>query len=211
MTFKKSKSSKNWLLRQEHDYYVKQAKKQGYRSRAAFKLLEIQEKFHILKKGSKVLELGAAPGSWTQIISSLVLDEKANQPQVFAIDLTLIEKINGVLFLLKDCNTLSEQDYDQIGLVDLLLSDMAPATSGHSTLDHQRSMQLCTSAFNISQKVLQAGGHFVAKIFQGKELEGFVKDLTKTFSKVYRFKPRSSRKESREIYLVALNKNQAQN
>lgn len=209
MNIRKSNSSKNWLLRQENDYYVKQAKKQGYRSRAAFKLLEIQGKFHILKKGSRVLELGAAPGSWAQIISALVLDEKASQPQIFAIDLISIEKIKGVSFLLKDCNTLSEQDYEQIGYVDLLLSDMAPSTTGHSTVDHQRSMQLMLSAFNISQKALKIGGHFVAKIFQGKELESFVQgDLSKTFSKVYRFKPKSSRKESSEIYLVALEKKQ---
>lgn len=209
MTIKKKNSSARWLTRQENDYYVKEAKKQGYRSRAAFKLIEIQKKFQILKKGDKVLELGAAPGSWSQIVLKLVLDQQANHPQVFAVDLTPVEKLEKVFFILKDCNMLSIEDYELIGLVDAVLSDMSYPTTGHSALDHPRSVKLCITAFNIAQKALKVGGHLVIKIFQGQEIEKIVLGLSQAFTKVYRFKPNSSRKESKEIYLVAVGKLQA--
>lgn len=230
---KHSKSSARWLKRQFNDPYVSQAKIDNYRSRAAYKLLEIQEKFRLIKPGNKVVDLGAAPGSWSQVASSLTASS-VKTPKVIAIDLLTIEPIAGVITLQGDCRELSlpvlaeylkssilcptlfkkdvhrdiaeEKDTVDIYGVDVVLSDMAANSIGHQASDHLRSIALCEQALEMADYLLKVDGHLVVKLFHGSEEKEFVKKLQKLFQLVKYFKPKCSRAESNEIYLVGLRK-----
>jgi len=193
-----TKSSQKWLLRQINDPFVEKARLEGWRSRAAFKIIEVDEKFKIFKKGKIVIDLGAAPGGWSQYAVT-----KVGEGNVFGIDLLEIEPIPGVKFF--------QQDFfesDLLSLVgkkcDILLSDMAANTTGDHQTDHLRIIGLLEEALNLAEKILNKNGVFVGKIFQGGSSDEILKKLRKNFSTVKYFKPDSSRKDSSETYLVAL-------
>ena len=202
-------SSTRWLKRQLNDPFVAKSKLDGYRSRAAYKLIEINDKFQILKPGANVVDLGAAPGGWSQVAAKIIKsDSEKAKNKLIAIDLLPIEGIGGVTSFEKDFYEDDAKDLIIDSLdgqyVDVVLSDMAANTTGHSQTDHLRIMDLCENALIFALKILKPGGHFVAKIFRGGA-EGDLLDLVKqNFKKVKHFKPESSRKESSEFYLVAL-------
>ena len=197
---KLKKSSKNWLQRQLNDPFVIKARREGYRSRAAFKILEIQEKFNIVNKNSVVLDLGAAPGGWSQILSQIA-------KKVVAIDLLPMDPIPNVNFVLGDfTNDLNMKKLEELlpnGKADVIVSDMAPNTCGIGKVDHLRIMGLIETVYDFCKYCLNPGGAMVAKVFRGGAEAELLVDMKKHFRKVSHFKPNSSRKESPEIYLIA--------
>lgn len=203
----RSLSSKQWLERQINDPYVKQAREQGYRSRAAYKLIEIDEKYRFLKPGKIVIDLGAAPGGWSQICAEKVQAGKGSG-KVIAIDLQAIEPIPQVAFLQADF--LSEEAHQQLlnllegKKANIVLSDMAAASCGHSTTDHIRIMMLCEAAYEFAIKALAPGGVFVAKILRGGTENQLLQQMKQAFSQVKHIKPPASRSDSSEMYVVAI-------
>lgn len=201
------KSSQKWLLRQINDPFVKKAQTHGYRSRAAFKIIEIDTKFKIFKKGKIVVDLGAAPGGWSQIAVS-----KVGDGNVIGIDLLEIEPLTGVSFaqidFLSDNSEILIRKLleEKTGCkhANIVLSDMASNTTGDKALDHLRIITLLEEALILASKILRIGGCFVGKLFQGGNSEELVKLLRDNFKIVKYYKPDSSRKDSSEIYLVAL-------
>jgi 23S rRNA (uridine2552-2'-O)-methyltransferase len=196
-------SSTRWLQRHLNDPYVAKAHVDQYRSRAAYKLLEIDAKYKLLKKDSVVIDLGASPGSWSQI-----LIEKASK--VIAVDLLDIDPINKVDIIKGDFTSVEvvEKMKELLGSkkVDLILSDMSPNISGNKNVDHLRIMHLVEMVLEFAKEHINQNGHIVIKIFQGPDLEKFIKDVQQIFNtKIQYFKPESSRKESSEIYLIFLN------
>lgn len=196
-------SSTKWLNRQLNDPYVKEAQERGYRSRAAFKILEINEKFKIFKKGYKVVDLGSAPGGWSQVVVGLV-----GENNVLATDILDMPAIAGVKFIKK--NFLDDDAEDQIisnmdnKKCDVIMSDMAANTTGDKKTDQLRTSNLIESAIFFAKKVLKENGVFVAKVFQGGTEKNLFDILKANFKTVKHFKPNSSRKESKEIYVVAM-------
>ncbi|OEY86732.1 50S rRNA methyltransferase [Wolbachia pipientis] len=180
-----------------NDKYVQQTTKDGYKSRSAYKLIEIDNKFKLLQNWKKVIDLGAYPGGWSQVASQKARD-------VLAVDIKPIDPLQGVQFIqcdiVNEFEVLKEELQDQ--KFDLILSDMAPNTSGLQFLDHTRIMLLCEAALNLTEYCLNHGGSFVVKIFQGESDKDFYQKLKKMFKTVKYFKPKSSRLESREMYLV---------
>ncbi len=204
---KRSKSSQNWLKRHFDDPYVKQAKKAGYRSRAVFKLLEIQEKRRIIKPGQIIVDLGAAPGGWAQVAVPMV----GRKGAVIAMDILPMDPIEGVDFIQGD---FSEQDvHDQLlatingRSVDLVMSDMAPNISGLKAVDQPRAMYLAELALDFARGALKPGGDFLVKVFQGEGFDEYLKDVRDSFKKVVIRKPKASRPKSREVYLLAMEMN----
>ena len=199
----RTKSSRRWLDRQHSDPYVKQAQQDGFRSRAAYKLLEIQEKDRILGPGMRVVDLGAAPGSWSQIAVRLT----GPQGRVIALDLLDLEPIVGVRILKGDFRESEVLDVLRAELtgvhLDLVLSDMAPNITGTSAVDLPRTIYLLELALDLARETLKPGGALVVKAFQGEGFDGFLRALRAEFDQVASRKPKSSRPESREIYLVA--------
>lgn len=200
------------MRRQLRDPYVERAKKEGFRARAVYKLAEIDEKFHIFKNGQTVVDLGAAPGSWAQYV-------KKNFPRsrVIAMDILPIKPIDGVEFYQGDFTTdgaldwLTECTYSPgkaaaggRGSVDVILSDMAPNTTGHQKADHLRQMTLLEYAFDFAKKSLKPGGTFVAKSFTGGATPAIMNEIKRHFSSVRHVKPAASRKDSVETFIVAL-------
>ncbi|HJD55994.1 MAG TPA: RlmE family RNA methyltransferase [Rickettsia endosymbiont of Pyrocoelia pectoralis] len=207
---KRTVSSSNWLRRQLNDPYVAKARMEGFRSRAAYKLIEIHEKFKLFTPGMKVVDLGAAPGGWSQVASKLIKAVDNNlDNKIISIDLLEIEPIAGVEFFQKD---FFEEDAESLiinalnGKADIVMSDMASNTIGHKATDHIRTLLLCEQAFEFALKVLKPSGHFIAKIFRGGAENELLNRVKREFSVVKHFKPSSSRQESTEIYLIALNR-----
>lgn len=199
-------SSARWLRRQLNDPFVLAAKAQGYRSRAAFKLLEIDDRFHLFARGRQVADLGAAPGGWSQVAAERVQAGSPGGGSVLAIDLTPIDIIAGVTVLSLDVE--SKPAIDQIrifapGGLDALLSDMAPPATGHRDTDHVRTVALAEAALGVALAVLKPGGAFTAKVTQGGAEKELLVDLKRRFRSVRHFKPKASRKESPETYVVA--------
>ena len=193
-------SSRAWLKRQLNDPYVAAARAKGYRSRAAFKLLELDEKFHLLKKGAKVLDLGAAPGGWSQVAV-------ARGATVVAADVLDIEPIPGVTFFQADLTdpdvpAMLKQALD--GPADLVLTDMAAPTTGHRATDHIRTIALVEIALEVAEDTLKPGGAFVGKVFQGGSSNVLLARLKQAFREVKHVKPPASRSESVELYVVGL-------
>ncbi|SON55162.1 Ribosomal RNA large subunit methyltransferase E [Hartmannibacter diazotrophicus] len=199
-------SSARWLERQLNDPYVVKARREGWRSRAAFKIIEIDEKCHLLKPGQRVVDLGVAPGGWSQVAAKKVGSTAAN-PLVVGIDYLELDPIPGVVLLQKDF--LDEDAPDQLIAAlggeapDLVLSDMAAPTTGHHKTDYLRTMHLCEVAADFAINVLKPGGAFVAKVFRGGTENELLAQLKRHFSTVVHVKPPSSRQESVELYLVA--------
>jgi 23S rRNA (uridine2552-2'-O)-methyltransferase len=203
----RSVSSSRWLHRQLNDPYVQQAKIDGYRSRAAYKLLEINDKFKLFKKGQVVVDLGAAPGGWSQVAGQKILLNTPWGGKLLAIDLLEMPPITGAKILHQDFLTLTEEEIAKwIGgqKVDIVLSDMAASASGHTLTDHLLIMQLCEDAFLFAKNHLNEGGAFVAKILQGGTENELLTNLKTSFKIVKHFKPKSSRSDSAEMYVVCM-------
>ena len=199
----KTNSSKRWLERQRSDHYVQQAKEAGFRSRSAFKLLEIQEKDKLLRPGTKVVDLGAAPGGWSQVAAKLV----GQSGLVLAIDILAMEPIKGVDIVVGDFQEPKVIEDLVARLkgqgVDLVISDIAPNLTGISVVDQARAIGLAELALEFAERVLVKDGNFLIKIFQGAAGEVYLAELKKRFKQVIIRKPKASRAESREVYLLA--------
>nr|WP_255616557.1 RlmE family RNA methyltransferase [Microvirga puerhi] len=199
---KRSLSSQKWLERQLNDPYVAKAKREGYRSRAAFKLLEIDEKYHILKPGQRVVDLGAAPGGWAQIAAKRV----GAKGKVVGIDLLPIDPLPGVEFIQLDFldDTAPAKLIDMLGgQADIVMSDMAANTTGHKKTDHLRIMGLAEAAVEFAREILAPDGVFIAKVFQGGTESQLLADLKRDFAVVRHVKPAASRADSSELYVMA--------
>ncbi|SUE43966.1 RlmE family RNA methyltransferase [Roseomonas gilardii] len=195
-------ASQRWLERQINDPYVRAAKAAGWRSRAAFKLLELDERFKLLKPGQRVVDLGAAPGGWTQVALKVIGD----RGRVVALDLLPIDPIPGAILLEGDFTEQAGEDAVLAALdgqADLVLSDMAPNTTGHNATDHLRIMGLVELAADFARRVLAPGGGFVAKVFQGGTEKELLAALKRDYAQVRHAKPPASRKDSAEAYVVA--------
>lgn len=198
-------SSQRWLSRHLNDPYVHQAQLMGYRSRASFKLIEIQEKFKLFKKGQIIIDLGAAPGGWSQVIVSWV-QKNSHIPGVFGIDLLPIQPLAGALFMQGDfLEADTRQAFTAVlpHAADGVISDMAAATTGHSNTDHWRTIVLAAEAFSLAKSFLKPGGFFITKVFQGGADRELLVELNQQFRMVKHFKPPASRKESPEMYVIA--------
>jgi 23S rRNA (uridine2552-2'-O)-methyltransferase len=198
-------ASTRWLTRQQSDPYVAEAKRRGYRSRAAFKLLEIDDRFKLLAPGAIVIDLGAAPGGWTQI--ALERTQRGGRTgMVIAVDLLEMQSIGGATTLQGDMlapDLPAKLRLLAQGPVDVVLSDTAPAASGHRETDHLRSLALAEAAHALAREILRPGGSLVVKLFQGGGERDFFIGLGADFAAVRRFKPKSSRAESAELFIVA--------
>jgi 23S rRNA (uridine2552-2'-O)-methyltransferase len=197
----RTNSSNRWLQRQLNDPYVIKAKQDGYRSRAAYKLLELDEKFHILSSGQNVVDLGAAPGGWAQVAVA-----KCGEGKVVGIDLLEIPPIPGTVFLKMDFMDDEAPAALRAHLphgADVVLSDMAPNASGTPSLDHMRIIMLAEAAFMFAQEVLRPGGAFVAKVWQGGTEKTLLTQLKAHFEQVRHAKPKASRQDSAENFVVA--------
>jgi 23S rRNA (uridine2552-2'-O)-methyltransferase len=192
-----------WYQEKKGEHFYKEAKRVGYRARSAYKLKQIQNKFKILKRGNIVIDLGAAPGGWSQIAKEIVGDEGT----VIGMDISPIKPISGITFLKGD---ITEETSIQ-ELIDILeekkadsvLSDMSPEISGNYSIDHARSIYLCEQALTTAEVILKPNGNFLCKAFSGEELQDFIKKLKEKFSTVKIFTPPASRKSSSEVYIIA--------
>ena len=204
------KSSVAWLQRQAADPYVAKAQKDGYRARAALKIIEMDEKYHFFRNGQVVVDLGAAPGSWSQYVA-----RKYPNSKIFAMDLLEIKPINNVEFYQGDFTTdealvwledklnLSHEEAGQ-GTADVVMSDMAPNTVGHKKTDHIRQMVLLEYALDFAIRALKNGGTFIAKSFTGGTTNDLLKQIKEHFEVVHHIKPPASRKDSVEMFIVAM-------
>ena len=200
---KKNRISKNWINKQRRDIYVRLSKIDGYRSRAAYKLIEIDEKFKIFKNGISVIDLGAAPGSWSQYLSKKIKNSK-----VVSIDLREMEAINNIVQIKGDFT--EEKNQSKIkdffkSNVDVILSDMAVNTTGNKNIDSIYTGELCMEAMIFSKKTLNNDGKFISKIFMGSTFNEIVIEAKLIFKEVKVFKPKSSRKNSKESFIICKN------
>ena len=200
---KKKKTSKNWIIRQNRDFFFKYSKVLEYRSRSAFKLIEINDKFKILTKDTYLLDLGSNPGGWSQVAS-----QKIKKGKILAVDIKQMKKIKNVNFLLgnfltpfvkKEIETFFKQK------IDVVISDMASNTIGNKSLDSYKINELCMNAMEFAKLILKNKGIFVSKFFMGSEFEEIKRKANGIFEKVVNFKPNSSKKESREVYIIGKN------
>lgn len=211
-TATKGSSSSRWLKRQQTDFYVKKALEDNYRCRSAYKLIELDDRFHFLRPGKVVIDCGASPGSWTQVAVNRVLSTKAGDQKglVVAVDLLDIEDVHGsIIFSRSDFTDVATQRKILSILpsagADVIMSDMAPNASGNHTMNHEAILHLCESAFVFGKAVLKPGGVFLCKLWDGYGTQDFVKMLEENFKLVKECKPQASRKESAELYLYAEN------
>tara|TARA_Y200000002_G_scaffold357811_1_gene340615 strand:- start:386 stop:997 length:612 start_codon:yes stop_codon:yes gene_type:complete len=200
---KKNKISKNWINKQKRDIYVRQSKLEGYRSRAVYKLQEIQTKFKVINNGMSIVDLGAAPGSWSEFIS-----RKFKNIKLVAIDLKELDKIENVTHIKGDFTDEITQkkikkNFDE--KIDLVVSDMAVNTTGNKNVDSLVTGELCIEAMNFSLKILRKNGIFVSKIFMGSSFNEIVDSAKKNFKEFHVYKPPSSRKESKENFIICKN------
>ena len=196
---KKNKISKNWLIKQHKDPFFRKSKIQGYRSRSAFKLIEMNKKFEFLKKNTFLLDLGSSPGGWSQVAT-----QKITKGKILAVDIKSMENIEDVNFLKGDlCDSVI---YEKIFTyfnkkADVVISDMSTNTTGNKDLDSYRTGELCLRAMDLAQKILHKDGVFLSKLFMGSIFIEIHKKANKYFQKVVKYKPLSSKKESKEIYI----------
>ncbi len=198
-------SGTRWYNERRRDAFFRKAKKEGYRARSAYKLKQIHNKYRIFRKGDCVVDLGAAPGGWSQVLVELVGEEGA----VFGVDLQRIAAVEGATFLQGDFTKKSTHDRLEAAIakanhdaVDVVVSDMAPDMSGNYDLDQLRSVHLCTMAIRFADAHLRPGGNFVCKIFEGADFQEFREELRSRCRKVMQFHPPASRKQSSEVYLI---------
>ena len=200
---KKNKISKNWINKQKRDIYVRKSKLEGYRSRAVYKLQEIQTKFKVINNGMSIVDLGAAPGSWSEFIS-----RKFKNIKLVAIDLKELDKIENVIHIKGDftdeiTQKKIEKNFDE--KIDLVVSDMAVNTTGNKNVDSLVTGELSIEAMNFSLKILKKNGVFVSKIFMGSSFNEIVDSAKKNFKEFHVYKPPSSRKESKENFIICKN------
>jgi 23S rRNA (uridine2552-2'-O)-methyltransferase len=196
---KKNRISKNWLIKKHKDQFFKQSKIQGYRSRSAFKLMEMDQKFKFLYKNTNLLDLGSVPGGWSQVAA-----KKITKGKILAVDVKPMKKIENVDFLKGDLfdNKILKKIYAYFGKkIDVVVSDMATNTSGNKSLDSYRTGELCLKGMNLAQKILHKNGIFLSKVFMGSIFVEINKKANESFKNVIKYKPLSSRKESKEIYI----------
>ena len=196
---KKNKISKNWLTKQKKDPFFRKSKTQGYRSRSAFKLIEMNQKFRFMKKNLSLLDLGSCPGGWSQVARKEIVNGK-----ILAIDVKPMEKIGNVDFIngdFSDVNVCNKIMLYFNNKVDVVLSDMAANTSGNKTLDSYRTGELCINAMDLAKKILVRDGVFLSKLFMGSIFNEINEKAKNSFKNVVRYKPLSSKKESKEIYI----------
>ena len=196
---KKNRISKNWLIKRHKDKFFKQSKIQGFRSRSAFKLIEINEKFKFLNKNVHVLDLGSSPGGWSQVVRKKIVTGK-----ILALDIKPMESIDKVTFLNGDLN--DRAIYKKIltyfdKKINVVVSDMAANTTGNKNIDSYRTGKLCLKAMDLAQKILHQNGVFLSKVFMGSIFVEIHNKANQCFKKVVKYKPLSSRKESKEIYI----------
>ncbi len=197
---KKNRISKNWINKQKRDIYVRQSKVDGYRARSAYKLIEIDKKFKIFKNKMTILDIGAAPGSWSQYVSKIVTNGK-----IISVDLKKMEKINNTIQIIGDFTNPIIQDQIKNKLTSkagVVMSDMAVNTTGVKNLDSIQTGELCKEAMIFSKDVISPDGFFISKIFMGSSFNEIVALGKKIFKEVKVFKPQSSRKESKESFIV---------
>ncbi|HKB22814.1 MAG TPA: RlmE family RNA methyltransferase [Methyloceanibacter sp.] len=199
-------ASTRWLTRQLNDPYVEEAKRRGYRSRAAFKLSEIDDKYHLLRPGMSVVDLGAAPGGWSQVAARRI-KVMTGKGTVIAVDVVEMEPISGVTALKLDLTDPDAADRIEEALngkkADLVMSDMHAPATGHKPTDHLRIMGLVEAALDVAEDVLAPGGTFLAKVLQGGAGKELMARLNSSFAKVRHVKPKASRAESAEMYVLA--------
>jgi len=192
-----------WYIEKKKEHFYKEAKRVGYRARSSFKLLQIQKKFNVIKKDDTVIDLGAAPGGWSQVAKEIV-GEKGT---IIGIDISPISPLFDVTFLEADMTKQSTIDELKIVIgnkaVDVVISDMSPDISGNYSVDHARSVFLSEQALKTAENLLKSNGNFVCKVFSGEDLEDFIKKINKKFQVVKRYFPPASRKTSSEIYVIA--------
>ncbi len=194
--------TKRWLQNRRSDYYYRKAKQMDYRSRAAFKLIQIDSRFRILSRGARVVDLGAAPGGWLQVASEAV----GPKGMVVGVDLDSIPPIEGVETIrgdMREQGTIDELLQRMEGGADVVLSDMSPSISGNYSMDHARSVELVEIALSTARKVLRPGSSFVAKVFQGDLIGELMDDVESSFTEVKVHSPKASRPTSSEVYIVA--------
>ncbi len=200
---KKNRISKNWINKQKRDIYVRQSKVDGYRARSAYKLIEIDKKFKIFKNKMTILDIGAAPGSWSQYVSKIVTNGK-----IISVDLKKMEKINNTIQIIGDFTNPIIQDQIKNKLTskaEVVMSDMAVNTTGVKNLDSIQTGELCKEAMIFSKDVISPDGFFISKLFMGSSFNEIVALGKKIFKEVKVFKPQSSRKESKESFIVCKN------
>jgi len=200
---KKNKISKNWVNKQRRDTYVRQSKVDGYRARSAYKLIEIDEKFKIFKGGMNVIDIGAAPGSWSQYASKVVKNGK-----IISVDLKEMQKIQNTIQIKGDFTSLEIQKEIKSFILngsDVIMSDMAVNTTGIKNIDSIQTGELCKEAMNFSKEVISKKGFFISKIFMGSTFNEIVALGKKIFKEVKVFKPKSSRKDSKESFIICKN------
>ena len=196
---KKNRISKNWLIKKHKDQFFKQSKIQGYRSRSAFKLIEMNQKFKFINQNTCLLDLGSSPGGWAQVAA-----KKITKGKILAVDIKPMESVNKVNFLKGDL--LDPEIYEKIYAyfnkkIDVVISDMAANTSGNRNLDSYKMGELCLKGMDLAQKILHQDGVFLSKLFMGSIYVEINEKANKYFKKVVKYKPSSSRKESKEIYI----------
>ncbi len=194
-----------WYQEKKKEYFYNEAKRKGYRSRSAFKLKQIQNKFKIIRKTDFVLDLGAAPGGWSQVSNEII----GKNGKIIGIDLLNIKPIDGIQFLQEDITEKSTilkiiKIVGENG-VDVLLSDMSPNISGNYSIDHANSVHLCKQSLNLVDKILKDNGNFLCKLFMGEEFDDFIKIFKNKFKNVKLYSPPASRKSSSEIYIIGRN------
>ena len=203
---KSAKTSKAWMAEHVNDFFVKQAKKEGYRSRAAYKLIEIAERDQLFRSGMTVVDLGAAPGGWSQV----AVEKIGKHGRVLAVDIRTMTSIPGVTFIQGDFSeeSILEKLKSYIGKypIDLVISDMSPNIAGIGVIDQAKSIYLAELALMFSIEQLNPGGNFLVKLFQGSNFDQYVKDMRINFTKVAIRKPKASRDRSKELYLLGLGK-----
>jgi 23S rRNA (uridine2552-2'-O)-methyltransferase len=196
--------TKRWQRDHKNDPYYKKAKAEGYRSRAAYKLKQINDKYHVIHRGDIVLDLGAAPGGWSQVAKELV----GKKGQIVGLDLKRIKPLSDVVFLVGDISDedIIEQIQENIDTnhVDVIISDAAPNISGNYSVDQARSIFLAETAFNLCQKILGPTGNFVVKVFEGEDFKQFYDEIKNSFKTSHLFSPKASRASTSEIYVIGL-------
>jgi len=187
-----------WHVERKKDYYYKEAKKQGYRARSAFKLIQIQNRYKIIRKGAVVIDLGASPGGWSQVAAKYA-------SKVIAVDLQQMPPLEGVEFIQGDITKkdIIEKIGKYVDKVDVVISDASPNISGNYSMDQARSVWLCQNALKIAKEFLKENGNFLCKIFEGEDYPEFLNEVKKLFKMVKPHAPKASRKQSSEIYIVA--------
>ena len=197
---KRAKKSRTWVIKQHRDQFFKKAKVLGYKSRAAFKLIELNKKFNFIKKNSNLLDIGSTPGGWSQVASKIITNGK-----ILAVDITPMEKLDNIVFLNNDFSDVKIQDRILKffnNKIDIIVSDMAENTTGNKTVDSIRTNSLCTDVINFSLKGITDRGTLVCKLFMGEDFLQVKNLAKKNFKKVDFFKPESSRSESKETYII---------